>query len=137
MMNDSSTHAKRIDLTQGSPLRPPRALLGYASLEDTYQVNGIWYVVSDWRSWLHRQVVTAYRHAGVEETGLRVGEPIIFYSSAGAYAGAATVRSIQMVFARELTQAELNALDYDAEGYREIAQFENDAAWYVVLNAAN
>lgn len=136
-MSDSSNRMKRIDLTTGSPPRPPRALLGYASLEDTYQINGVWYVVSDWRSWTHRQSVIAYRHAGVDNTGLRVGEQLGFYAAAGTFVGAARIKTIQMINARELTKGELNALDYDAEGYREIAQFENDAGWYVVLEAAN
>jgi hypothetical protein len=136
-MSESAKRIKRIDLTTGSPARPPRALLGYASLEDTYQINGIWYGVSDWRSWMHRQSVLAYRHAGVEDAGLRVGEHVGFYAPTGTFVGAAQVTTIQMINARELTKGELTALDYDSEGYREIAQFENDAGWYVALAASN
>ena len=65
---------KRIALPPGSTLhRPPRAMLGYASLEDTFLSDGEWYSVADWRSWRHGETVEAFRHAGVVNTGLASG----------------------------------------------------------------
>lgn len=127
------TDVKRIALPPGSGLkRPPHALLGYACLEDTYQLDGAWYPVADWRSWQHGQPVTAFRHAGVETTGLRVGQVIAFYK-AGDLVGYSRVASIRMTNAESLTVREIAALDYTEEEYHEFLHFENEAGWYVSL----
>ena len=129
---------KSIALPPGSPLRrPPHALLGYACLEDTYQIEGAWYTVADWRSWTHNEAVEAFRHAGVEQTGLRVGQMVAFYSAGSSpnetLVGYARVRQIRMTNAGSLTDREIAALDYSEEEYEEFLNFENEAGWYVTL----
>ncbi len=129
---------KSIALSPGSLLRrPPYALLGYACLEDTYQIEGAWYTVADWRSWRHDEPVEAFRHAGVEQTGLRVGQLVAFYSAGGspneALVGYARVRKIRMTNAGSLTDREIAALDYSEDEYNEFLNFENEAGWYVTL----
>ncbi len=129
-MND----AKRIALPRGSSLRrPPRAMLGYASLEDTYLGEGTWYGVEDWRSWRHGTAVEAFRHSGVENSGLGVGQMIAFTSPNGKLIGYARVTAIRMSNATRLTQQEVAALEYNDDEYHEFQHFENDAGWYVAL----
>lgn len=126
---------KRISLPPGSSLRrPPRALLGYASLEDTFiNEDRIWYPVADWRSWRHNERVTAFRHAGVEQTGLGYDQTIAFYHAGGALVGYARVTDVRMVNASSLTRQEIAALEYNDEEYQEFLHFENDAGWYITL----
>ncbi len=125
---------KSITLPPGSLLRrPPHALLGYACLEDTYQIEGTWYTVADWRSWTHDEPVEAFRHAGVEQTGLRVGQLVAFYSPGGELVGYARVRKIRMTNANSLSDREIAALDYSEDEYNEFLNFENEAGWYVTL----
>jgi hypothetical protein len=126
--------AKRVALPRGSSLRrPPRAMLGYASLEDTFFSDGMWYAVADWRSWRHGEVVKAYRHAGVETTGLSEGQVIAFTAPNGTLLGYARVTAIRMTNASRLTMHEVAALDYNEDEYREFQNFENEAGWYVAL----
>ena len=128
---------KSIALPPGSLLRrPPRALLGYACLEDTYRIDSVWYTVADWRSWQHDVAVEAFRHAGVEQTGLRVGQMVAFYapgSPEGTLVGYARVRLIRMTNANSLSDREIAALDYSEDEYNEFLNFENEAGWYVTL----
>src|SRR4051794_29981159 len=96
---------KRIALPPGSSLRrPPRAMLGYASLEDTFVSDGTWYAVADWRSWRHGEKVVAYRHAGVEGSGLVVGQVLAFVAPNGKAIGNARVTAIRMSNAGSLTR---------------------------------
>ncbi len=125
---------KRIDLPPGSSLsRPPRAMLGYACLEDTYLRDGVWYPVADWRSWRHGEAVEAFRHAGVVSTGLSVDQVITFYSPGEVFLGYGRVTAIRMSSAERLTRQEIAALDYNDDEYQEFLHFENDAGWYVAL----
>lgn len=126
---------KRISLPPGSSQRrPPRALLGYASLEDTFLASdSFWYPVADWRSWRHNEAVEAFRHAGVEQTGLANDQTVAFHNAAGALIGYARVTSVRMVNASSLTRPEIAALDYNDEEYQEFLHFENDAGWYIAL----
>ncbi|MCC6803039.1 MAG: hypothetical protein IT319_09155 [Anaerolineae bacterium] len=126
--------ARRIDLPPGSTLRrPPRAMLGYACLEDTFLIDGAWYVVADWRSWQHDQAVESFRHAGVVSTGLSVGTLVAFYMPGGGFLGYSRVTSIRMTNAGSLTRPEIAALDYNDDEYLEFLHFENEAGWYVAL----
>ncbi len=125
---------KRIALPPGSSLsRPPRAMLGYACLEDTFLREGAWYLVADWRSWRHGESVEAFRHAGVVNTGLHVGNMVAFYTPSGMFLGYARVTTIRMSNASSLTQDEIGALDYNDDEYQEFLHFENEAGWYVAL----
>ncbi len=126
---------KRISLPPGSSLRrPPRALLGYASLDDTFfNSDRVWYPVADWRSWRHNEVVDAFRHAGVEQTGLAYDQIVAFHNAGGALIGYARVTGVRMVNASSLTRPEIAALEYNDEEYREFLNFENDAGWYITL----
>ncbi len=125
---------KSIALPTGSLLRrPPHALLGYACLEDTYRIDGVWLTVSDWRSWRHSEVVEAFRHAGVEQTGLSAGQLIAFYTPNGVLVGYARVTLIRMTNANSLIDREIAALDYTEDEYHEFLNFENEAGWYVQL----
>jgi hypothetical protein len=125
---------KRIPLSPGSTLRrPPRALLGYACLEDTYRVDGEWVPVADWRRWQHNVAVESFRHAGVEQTGLSVGQVVEFCGAGDASVGYARVTAIRMTNARSLSDREIAALDYTEDEYREFLHFENEAGWYVSL----
>lgn|GEM_PF-1570597 len=128
-------NVKRISLPPGSSLRrPPRALLGYASLEDTFLTSDrVWYPVADWRSWRHNEAVEAFRHAGVEQTGLAVDQYVAFHAPSGALLGYARVTSIRMTNAGSLTRQEVAALDYNEDEYQEFLHFENDAGWYITL----
>lgn len=127
-------NVKRIPLSPGSTLRrSPRALLGYACLEDTYRVGGDWLPVADWRRWRHGEVVEAFRHAGVEQTGLNIGQVIAFSAQDGALVGYSRVLSIRMTNVTSLTEREIAWLDYGEEEYREFFSFENEAGWYVSL----
>jgi hypothetical protein len=130
-----TTSVKRIALPPGSSLRrPPRAMLGYASLEDTFLLSdGVWYAVADWRSWRHGERVKSFRHAGVEQTGLSAGQVIAFVSPGGASLGLARVTGIFMSNASQLTRQEIAALDYNDDEYQEFLHFENEAGWYVAL----
>lgn len=130
-----TTGVKRIALPPGSTLRrPPRAMLGYASLEDTFLLpDGVWYAVTDWRSWRHGVQVRAFRHAGVDQTGLSTGQIIAFDSPGGAALGLARVTRIFMSNASQLTRQEISALDYNDDEYQEFQHFENEAGWYVSL----
>jgi hypothetical protein len=126
--------AKRIDLPPGSTLRrPPRAMLGYASLDDTFLSDGAWYTVADWRSWQHGEAVGAFRHAGVVNTGLSVGNMVAFYTPGNTFIGYARVTAIRMTNAGSLTREEIAALDYNDDEYLEFLHFENEAGWYVSL----
>jgi len=127
--------AKRIDLPPGSTLRrPPRAMLGYASLEDTFLTpEGTWYAVADWRSWRHGESVQAFRHAGVVNTGLSVGQIVAFCMPGEQFLGYARVTAIHMTNARSLNQWQIDALDYNDDEYHEFLNFENEAGWYVSL----
>ncbi len=107
------------------------ALLGFASLDDTYFIDGSWVAVSDWRSWRHQQTVGAYRHAGLEDTGLVVGEQVAFQTNDGQGRANGVVTAITMVRSHDLTSAERAALDDHAD---EIEHFHNDAAWYVTFD---
>lgn len=128
------TDARRIDLPPGSTLsRPPRAMLGYACLEDTFQIDGAWYVVADWRSWQHGQSVESFRHAGVVSTGLSIGTLVAFYTPGSAFIGYSRVTDIRMSNAGSLTRQEIAALDYNDDEYLEFLHFENEAGWYVAL----
>lgn len=128
------TEFKRIALPRGTSLRrPPRAMLGFASLEDTFLTEGTWYVVADWRSWRHGEVVQSFRHAGVETTGLSEGQVIAVISPNGSPLGYARVTAIRMSLASRLTQQEIAALDYNDDEYEEFLHFENEAGWYVAL----
>ena len=125
---------KRIALPPGSTLRrPPRAMLGYASLEDTFLTEGTWYVVADWRSWRHNERVQSFRHAGIENSGLTEGDVIGFWAVGETLIGYAEVTAIRMTNARSLTRQEIGALDYNDDEYAEFLNFENDAGWYVSL----
>jgi|SRR5664279_3440838 len=128
------SEVKRIALPPGSTLRrPPRAMLGYSCLEDTFLGEGVWYPVADWRRWRHGQAVEAFRHAGVEQSGLGVGQVIAFLAPGGAFLGYARVASIRMSNAANMTRPEIDALDYNDDEYQEFLHFENDAGWYVAL----
>lgn len=125
---------RRIALPPGSTLRrPPRAMLGYACLEDTFLSDGVWYAVADWRSWRHGTAVSAFRHAGVVNTGLSVGQVVAFVTPGGAPIGQARVTRIAMSNAGSLTRQEIGALDYNDDEYQEFLHFENEAGWYVAL----
>ena len=125
---------KRIALPPGSTLhRPPRAMLGYACLEDTYLSDGTWYPVADWRSWRHGKAVDSFRHAGVENTGLSVRQVVAFLSPGAQFLGYARVTAIRMTNAGSLTRQEIAALDYNDDEYDEFLHFENEAGWYVSL----
>ncbi len=126
---------KRIALPPGSMLRrPPRAMRGYAALEDTFlSDDGTWYAVADWRSWRHGARVTTFRHAGVEHTGLSVGQVVAFFLPNGKAIGNARVTGIRMSNAGSLTRQEIAALDYNDDEYKEFLHFENEAGWYVAL----
>ena len=125
---------KRIALPHGSTLRrPPRAMLGYACLDDTFLIEGTWYAVADWRSWRHNERVTSFRHAGVENTGLSEGDVVGFWMPDGTLIGYAEVTAIRMTNARSLTRQEIGALDYNDDEYQEFLNFENEAGWYVSL----
>ncbi len=125
---------KRIALPPGSTLRrPPRAMLGYASLEDTFLSDGAWYSVADWRSWRHGEQVRSFRHAGVVNTGLSVGQVVAFVTPHGRPIGQAQVTRIFMSNAGSLTRQEIAALDYNDDEYDEFLHFENEAGWYVAL----
>lgn len=125
---------KAISLSRGSTLtRPPRAMLGYASLEDTFLSEGTWYAVADWRSWRHNEAVNSFRHAGVVNTGLSVDQIVAFYTPGGASIGYARVTAIRMTNASSLTRQEIAALDYNDDEYQEFLHFENEAGWYVSL----
>lgn len=127
-------NVKRIALPPGSSLRrPPRALLGYACLDDTFLVNRMWYPVADWRSWRHGEVVDAFRHSGIEGTGLGVDQFVSFHTPAGALVGYARVTGVRMSNSSSLTRDEVAALDYDDDEYQEFLHFENEAGWYVAL----
>src|SRR3954467_12388127 len=105
---------KRSARPPGSALRPPpRALLGYACLDDTFLIEGTWYAVADWRSWRHNERVTSFRHAGVENTGLSEGDVVGFWMPDGTLIGYAEVTTIRMTNARSLTRQEIGALDYN------------------------
>jgi len=133
-MSDVKSDVKRIPLAAGSTLRrPPHALLGYACLEDTYRSEGDWYPVADWRRWRHGEYVEAFRHAGVEQTGLSIGQVLEFYLPGGAAVGYGRVKSIRMTNADSLTDREIAALDYTEDEYHEFLNFENEAGWYVSL----
>jgi hypothetical protein len=127
-------NARRVALPRGSSLRrPPRAMLGYASLEDTFFSDGMWNAVADWRSWRHGEAVGSFRHAGVETTGLSVGQVIAFTAPNGTLLGYARVTAIRMTNASRLTTQEVATLDYNEDEYREFQNFENEAGWYVSL----
>jgi len=127
--------AKRIALPPGSTLRrPPRAMLGYASLDDTFLTEGTsWYAVADWRSWRHNTRVISFRHAGVVSTGLSEGDLLSFWTPNGFLLGHARVVLIRMTNAGSLTREEIAALDYNDDEYDEFLHFENEAGWYVSL----
>ena len=108
-------------------------MLGYASLEDTFFSDGAWFAVADWRSWRHGEVVEAYRHAGMETSGLNVGQVLAFTAPNGTLLGYARVTAIRMTNASRLTTQEVAALDYNEDEYREFQNFENEAGWYVSL----
>ena len=93
----------------------------------------VWYPVADWRSWRHGTVVEAFRHAGVEQTGLAVEQIVEFYAAGGMLIGYARVTNIRMTNAGSLTQQEIAALDYNDDEYQEFLHFENDAGWYISL----
>ncbi|MEP7293660.1 MAG: hypothetical protein ABI835_17870 [Chloroflexota bacterium] len=127
-------NVKKIALPPGSDLRrPPRALLGYASLDDTFLTERVWYPVADWRSWRHGEVVEAFRHAGVEGSGLAVDDFVSFHSHNSALLGYGRVTAIRMTNSRSLTQQEVAALDYNEDEYQEFLHFENEAGWYIML----
>ncbi|MEO8395997.1 MAG: hypothetical protein ABI700_23580 [Chloroflexota bacterium] len=131
---------KRIALPHSSTLRrPPRAMLGYASLDDTFflTAEGTWYAVADWRSWRHNEQVQSFRHAGVEHSGLSEGDVIAFSTANGSLLGHARVTAIRMTNAQSLTRQEIGALDYNDDEYQEFQNFENEAGWYVSLERAD
>ena|SRR5579871_6611353 len=125
---------KRIALPPGSSLRrPPRAMLGYACLEDTFLTEGTWYAVADWRSWRHGETVEAFRHAGVVSTGLSVGQVISIFTPGDQFLGYVRITAIRMCNGQNLSRQEIGALDYNDDEYQEFLHFENDAGWYVTL----
>ena len=127
-------NVKRIALPSGSTLRrPPRAMLGYACLDDTFLSEGTWYAVADWRSWRHDERVKSFRHAGVEHSGLSEDDLIAFSTPSGTLLGYARVTAIRMTNARSLTRPEVAALDYNDDEYQEFQNFENEAGWYISL----
>ena len=127
-------NVKRIALPPGSNLqRPPRALLGYACLEDTYLIERLWYPVADWRIWRHGEAVEAFRHSGIEGSGLGIEQYVSFHTPGGALVGYARVTAVRMTNSGSLTRAEIGALDYTDDEYQEFLNFENEAGWYVAL----